>query len=325
MEHTWRFRKSRKTGLAIEFVQRMLSLVAAVLVAMATLVPGRTEQQIPVLAQRQQLGSEFSQILTLIIMGLLAVAVIGVVWKIQLAKRLRVSWPLLLVGVLYLAGFAALVSSMFRRTLLDPVSSGAGDWLRKATAELDAEHAVIYVAFMMIVAFTWREKIALWWMALGLFVYGYILELLQQFVPGRGYSLEDLAANALGIVIGLAGILLFDLLTDRKAAPSAQLPGGRRAGRVSRSSRVASRSSRGSKRAGLIASLIGLFIALASVFAGSVVEFRFAQVLWQIFTQFSAPYVFSFWLGVLVMVGGWLRMRNSSSSRQVRTAPTPRP
>jgi hypothetical protein len=322
LEYAWRPRKPRQTGRAIEFLQRMLSLVATVLVAVATLGPGRTEQQIPILAQRQELRPEFDNVLTLIITGLLAVAVISVVWKTRLAKRLRVSWPLLLVGVLYLVGFATLVSSMFRGALLNPVSGGAGEWLRKATAELNAEHAVTYVAFMIIVAVAWREKIALWWMALGLFIYGYILELLQEFVPGRDYSLDDLAANALGIVIGLAGILLFDLLTDRKAASSAQLPERRRAGHVSRSSHVASRSSRGSKRVRLIASLIGLFIALASVFAGSVVEFRFAQVLWQIFTQFSAPYVFSFWLGVLVMVGGWLWMRNSSSSRRVRTAPT---
>ncbi|MCG5534678.1 hypothetical protein [Ectothiorhodospira mobilis] len=44
-----------------------------------------------------------------------------------------------------------------------------------------------------------------------LFLTGWLLEHLQRYVPGRGYSRGDLAANALGIAGGLTGTSLAGL------------------------------------------------------------------------------------------------------------------
>ncbi|MBK1692005.1 hypothetical protein CKO33_07470 [Ectothiorhodospira mobilis] len=44
-----------------------------------------------------------------------------------------------------------------------------------------------------------------------LFLFGWLLEHLQRYVPGRGYSRGDLAANTLGIAGGLTGTALAGL------------------------------------------------------------------------------------------------------------------
>jgi hypothetical protein len=287
-----------------------LSAVAAALVAVATLLPGDPSRQVSALLGHQ-VGDDLHDALTLIIIGLSGLAVIGVVWRSQLARRLNMSWPLFLIGVLYLLGFVALVSATARSAFVGLVSIGTGGWIRQLTDRLDVEHVVTYAAFMVLVSLAWRERIALWWLALGVFAYGYVLELLQQLVPGRQYGWDDLAANAFGIVLGVLGILLFDVLADAREAAPVEVPEGHRRRRSGRSSRSARRS----KLAGLVTALAGLLIILASVLAGSMAEFRLAEVAWQIFTQFSALYAFTFWVGVLVMVVGGVMLRGPFGGR----------
>lgn len=65
----------------------------------------------------------------------------------------------------------------------------------------------------------------------------------------------------------------------------------------------------------MVTILVGALIALASVLVGAIAEIRFAQVGWQIFTQFSAPYVFTFWIGVLIVAWGWYGLFGKNARR----------
>ena len=296
--------------------RRALSVAALGLVAVATLLPGDTSRQVGELVQRRELGDELNNLLTLLVVGLMALAAIGGIWKSRLAKRLKMSWPLFGLCLLYLFGLATLASSTVRAAVLRLISlTDTGILVRRVTNQLDAEHVVAYVALTILIVLAWRKKIALWWLAVGLFAYGFVLELLQQLVPGREFGRGDLMANALGIAIGVIGVALLDLLVDAGQPAGAEVHGeGRR--------RRRGRSSRRLQRSALITALVGLSIAVASVLAGSMAELHLAEVGWQIFTQFSAVYALTFWLGALVMVVGGLLLRRSigSRGRRVRAA-----
>jgi hypothetical protein len=296
--------------------RRALSVVALVVVAVATLLPGDTQRQMSTLIEGRPIGDELNNLLTLVVIGLTALAAIGGIWKSRLAKRLKMSWPLFAVCILYLLALGTLASSTVRVVVLRAISvTDTGILVRRVTNQFDAEHVVAYVALTILVALAWRQKIGLLWLALGVFAFGYVLELLQQLVPGREYGWDDLVANALGISLGVIGVGLLDLLFDASRLPGVGAHGERRR-------RRSGRSSRRLKRSALITALAGLLIAIASVLAGSLAELRLAQVGWQLFTQFSAVYAFTFWLGVLVMAVGGLMWRGSigGRGRRVRTA-----
>lgn len=298
-------------------LQRGLSVVAAALVAVVTLIPRRTERQFAVLTEGRLLGAEIGDALVFVVIGLTGLAVIGLIWKSGLAARLRMSWPLFVVGVLYLFGLGALASSTVRGVVFGLISTGMGSWLHEVAARLDAEHAIAYAGLVILFALAWREKVGLLWLAIGLFALGMALELLQAFVPHRQPRLGDLAANGLGIGIGLAGVFLFDLLADARSRHAFRPSGQRRRGRSSRSAR----SSPGAGRAGLITALTGLLVVLASVLVGSMTEFRLAQVGWRILAPFSAAYALTFWLGVAALVTGLLMLRGPGRRRSERTRP----
>jgi VanZ family protein len=294
--------------------QRALSLITALVVAVVTLLPKRTEREMAVLAEGRHLGSQLGDVLMYVVLGLLGLAVIAVAWRSRLAARLKVSWPLLLVAIVYLVGLVALASRAVGSTVFGLIEPGMGVWLRGVFNQLDAEHTVAYAALTIIVVLAWRQKVALWWLVPGLFAYGYVLELLQELVPGREYGLTDLAANGLGIVIGLVGILLLDLLADlksRNAASARSTHTRRRSDRHQhgRSPRPGSGRSREASRAATVTQLAGLQILVTSVLGGSLTELRLSQVGARIFGQFGAPYAFTFWLGALVMLVGGLRLR----------------
>ena len=139
------------------------------------------------------------------------------------------SWPLFAVCVVYLFGLATLASSTVRAAVLRLISmTDTGIMVRRVTSQLDAEHVVAYVAFTILVVLAWRKKIALPWLAAGLFAYGLVLELLQEPVPGREFGWDDLTANALGLAIGVIGVALLDLLVGDGQAVAAEAHGERR-------------------------------------------------------------------------------------------------
>jgi uncharacterized membrane protein YidH (DUF202 family) len=133
--------------------------------------------------------------------------------------------------------------------------------------------------------------------------------------------LGDLAANGLGIAIGLIGIFLFDLRADMRKAPTIQATTSRHQ-RARSSPRSGSRRSSGYSKVGLTTILVGVAISIVSMLLGAMAEFRFGQVASQIFTQFSAPYAYTFWIGVLVTALGWYTLHARRGRRAARVRST---
>ncbi len=84
-------------------------------------------------------------------------------------------------------------------------------------------YLVLTLYFGQLVATGWRTRFVL---VLGLLGYGIAIELAQSFTPARQAELADLAANALGIAIGL--VLLSSPLGRALAAIDARLSGDAR-------------------------------------------------------------------------------------------------
>ena len=66
-------------------------------------------------------------------------------------------------------------------------------------------HGAAYSVFVVLGGMLWRR---LHWVAVAVLVYSTLLEGLQHFVPGREFHLSDMAANVIGIVAGLAIVVL---------------------------------------------------------------------------------------------------------------------
>jgi hypothetical protein len=306
--------RERPSGDGLLRALRVLSALVAGIVAWVTLLPSRTESRFSLLGEGRAIGDELNGVVVFAIVGVMLAVLIVAGWKSRLAWRLKMSWPLFLAGAVYLVGFAMLVSATLREKVLALFATSPA-WLEG----LDAEHAVVYAAFTIIVVMAWRGKVPILWLALALFAYGYALELGQELVPGRDYRLGDVAANGLGIAIGLIGILLFDLLAEVRKGRAAHGSSGRHRSPRS-SSRTASRRSSRSGSTALATLLVGIALSLVSVLLGAMAEFRFGQVVSQI-THLSAPYAVTFWIGVLVTaLGGYaLHARRGRRGARVRS------
>jgi VanZ family protein len=302
---------------------RVLSVVVAVIVAAVTLVPNPDANMAALLGGGRAIRDELNSVLPFAILGAmvaaLVLALVVAAWKSRIAWRLKTSWSLVLVGAVYLAGLAILASATLRGTVLGLFSTSPA-WLDRLSTFLDGGHVVAYAAFMIIVAMAWREKVGTFWLALALLAYGYGLELLQDLVPAREYRLGDLLANCLGIAIGLIGVRLLDLRAAMRQGRAVHLTASDRQRRGHGSARLSSRRSSRSGKAGLMTLLVGLAISIVSILLGAIAELRFGRVASQIFTQFSAPYAFTFWVGVLVTaLGGYALHSSSRRGARVRS------
>ena len=65
-------------------------------------------------------------------------------------------------------------------------------------------HALAFVVLAAIPLYAMPDRKVAVLMALSVAPYGYLLEFLQQSVPGREFSPQDLIANNLGALLGLA-------------------------------------------------------------------------------------------------------------------------
>ena len=298
---------------------RVLSVVVAGIVAAVTLVPNPDANTAALLNEGRAVRDELNGVLVFAIVGAMVVGLVVAAWKSRIAWRLKMSWPQFLVGAVYLAGLAMLASATLRGTVLGLFSTSPA-WLDRVSTVLDGGHVVAYAAFMIIVVMAWREKVGLLWLALALFAYGYGLELLQDLVPAREYRLSDAAANGLGIAIGLIGVRLFDLRIDVRKRSAVHVAASDRQRSRQGSSRLSSRRSSRSGKAGLMTLLVGLAISIVSILLGAIAELRFGRVASQIFTQFSAPYAFTFWVGFLVTgLGGYALHSRSRRGARVRS------
>jgi VanZ family protein len=300
---------------------RILSVVVAGIVAAVTLLPNPSTNTASLLEEGRAIGDELHGVLVLAIVGAMVAALVVAAWTSRIAWRLKMSWPLFLVGAVYLAGFAMLASATLRESVLALFSTSPA-WLDRLSTFLDGGHAVAYAAFMIIVVMAWRDKLGTFWLALGLFAYGYALELGQDLVPAREYHLNDVVGNSLGIAIGLIGIHLFDLRAVMTKGRMVHVAAGERQRHVRGSSHRPSRRSSRSGKGGLVTLLVGLAISIVSILLGAIAELRFGRVASQIFTQFSAPYAFTFWVGILVTVLGGYTLHTRRSRRGARVRST---
>jgi VanZ family protein len=313
--------RRREGGDALLSGLRVLSVVVAGVIAVVTLLPNPSSNTAALLEEGRAIGDELNGVLVFAIVGAMVAALVVAAWKSRIAWRLKVSWPLFLVGALYLAGFAMLASATLRRTVLALFSTSPA-WLDRLSTFLDGGHAVAYAAFMVIVVMAWREKVGTLWLALMLFAYGYALELGQDLVPAREYHFSDVVANSLGIAIGLIGVRLFDLRAAMRNGRTLHVATSARRRSVRGSSRLGSRRSSRSGKAGLMTLLVGVAISIVSILLGAIAELRFGKVASQIFTQFSAPYAFTFWVGVVVTALGGYALHARRSRRGARVRPT---
>jgi uncharacterized membrane protein YidH (DUF202 family) len=302
---------------------RVLSVVVAVIVAAVTLVPNPDANMATLLGEGRAIRDELNSVLLFAVVAVMVVALVVALviaaWKSRIAWRLKTTWSLVLVGAVYLAGLAILASATLRGTILGLFSTSPA-WLDRLSTFLDGGHVVAYAAFMIIVAMAWREKVGTFWLALALFAYGYGLELLQDLVPARESRLGDIVANCLGIAIGVIGVRLLDLRAAMRKGRTVQVTASDRRRSGQGSWHLSSRRSYRSGKAGLMTLLVGLAISIVSILLGAIAELRFGQVASQIFTQFSAPYAVTFWVGVLVTVlGGYTLHSRSRRGARVRS------
>jgi len=108
-------------------------------------------------------------------------------------------WRVLLMPSLIVACIVIAVASLYP-TLSVPLPWGdvEGDDL--------VLHGVAYGVLVILGGMLWRR---LRWVAVAVLVYSTLLEGLQYFVPEREVHLSDLAANVVGILAGLAIVVLW--------------------------------------------------------------------------------------------------------------------
>ena len=80
-------------------------------------------------------------------------------------------------------------------------------------------HASAFVLLSGIPLYAVSNRKAAILIALSVAPYGYLLEFLQQSIPGREFSPQDLIANNLGALLGLALGVLFRVKTRYFSAP----------------------------------------------------------------------------------------------------------
>jgi hypothetical protein len=123
--------------------------------------------------------------------------------RIRVAPRLWLSRSLSISLVLYLACLALLASASLRAAAWKLADDLLPGWLHLAVKQLDAGHVMAYVGLGLLLVLAWGRRIEPWLLGAGALAASGVLELLQDFVPGRASDWWDLLANGLGISIGL--------------------------------------------------------------------------------------------------------------------------
>ena len=176
-------------------------MLFALIVAVLSLLPSNARAFEDLVGQGP--AGQLNDLLEVMASVTLAVLVLMLLRRSNIARRLRMSWTLLLVILLYLGGFALLVSSDLRSVLYDPLSMLAqGMFPDTLRVYVDAGHMLTYLVFALLAMIGWR-RFGPELIALVLIGYGLALEIAQLAVPYREFSVEDLVSNTLGIVLGV--------------------------------------------------------------------------------------------------------------------------
>jgi hypothetical protein len=158
--------------------------------------------------------------------ALVAGAILVVVaWRRRRIWTARLSWPLFGWLALGLIGLALLVVISQPPWYLTRRGLGEIAWI---TGDLDPRHSIFYAGFAIAAALAWRDRVSLPVLGGVLMAYGFALEVAQHFVPTRTSLIKDLVSNAVGILLGLGWMHLYDSLFGEERARLSRPSRGRR-------------------------------------------------------------------------------------------------
>ena len=124
--------------------------------------------------------------------------------RLKLAPGLRLSRPLSLALVVYVAGLALIASGDLRAAVWGLAVDRFPAWLNLAAERLTAAHTLAYAGLGLLIALGWGRRADLRLAGLLVLALSGALELLQGAVPGRSPNWWDLLANGVGVAAGLA-------------------------------------------------------------------------------------------------------------------------
>jgi hypothetical protein len=123
---------------------------------------------------------------------------------LKVASGLRLSRPLSVALIVYLAGLALIASGDLRAGLWSIAVDWVPAWSDLAAERLAATHAMAYAGLGLLIALGWGHRVDLRRAGLLVLALSGVLELLQGAVPGRTPNGWDLLANGFGLAVGLA-------------------------------------------------------------------------------------------------------------------------
>lgn len=192
---------------------RWASLLYGLVIAIATLAPSSLAEGFGIGTEAGQAGDALSEVLGYLAAAIAAGLMIVIPWRLRLAKRLGVSWPLFLCALGYVVGMAYLASEDLRRATYELIVYDLPDWPEEALGEIDPQHAAGYTGLCMLAGLAWRERLHPVLTGGIVFAFGLLLEGLEEMVPGREPTPKDLTSNAVGVLIGYVGLGLLALLS----------------------------------------------------------------------------------------------------------------
>jgi hypothetical protein len=219
------------TGSESTAALRWASLIYALVVAIATLLPSSLAVGLGIGAGSGPAKQVVNEALGYLAAAIAAALLIVIPWRLRLAKRLGVSWPLFLCALGYVVGVAYLASEDLRRATYELIVYDLPDWPKQAFGEIDPLHVAGYAGLGLLAGLAWRERLHPVPTGGVVLAFGLLLEILQDLVPGREPTPRDLTSNALGVLIGYVGIGLLALLS---AGPGPDHRSGRGRGRDGR-------------------------------------------------------------------------------------------
>jgi hypothetical protein len=201
------------TGSESTAALRWASLIYALAVAVATLLPSSLAVDLGIGAGSGPAKQVVNEALGYLAAAVAAALLIVIPWRLRLAKRLGVSWPLFLCALGYVVGMAYLASEDLRRATYELVVYDLPDWPEQAFGEIDPQHVAGYAGLGLLAGLAWRQQLHPVPTGGIVLAFGLLLEVLQDLVPGREPTPKDLTSNALGVLIGYLGIGLLALLS----------------------------------------------------------------------------------------------------------------
>jgi hypothetical protein len=210
------------TGSDLTTTLRWASLIYALVVAAATLLPFSLAVDLGIGAGSGPAKQVVNEALGYLAAAIAAALLIVVPWRLRLARRLGVSWPLFVFftcALGYVAGVAILASEDLRSAAHQLVQD-LPYWPEGMFGEIDPQHVAGYAGLGLLAGLAWRQRLHPVPTGGVVLVFSLLLEGLQDLVPGREPTPKDLTSNALGILIGYVGIgLLAMLAAEPRPAP----------------------------------------------------------------------------------------------------------